>query len=153
MATLAGRGRLFVAEDAVDFAVGVHGGFAEGGGGGLEVVGGEASVEVGDVAAEVFRRAPPVGLGAGGGAARLEAFAVGVARAQEVCARAVERPRKLLAVLNPGEREQVVLEDAEGRARHLARDEVGGAAPAAPCVPRRKPPLKTQPKKSSHFMY
>jgi hypothetical protein len=119
---------LFVAEDAVDFAVGIDGRFAEGGGGRLEVVGGEAAVEVGDVAAEVFGGAAPVGFGAGGGAARLDAFAVGVARAQEVCARPVERRRQLLAVLDPGEREQVVLEDAEGRARHLTGDEVGAAA-------------------------
>src|SRR5215207_5194586 len=128
MATFVKRRASLVAEDAADFAVGVYGELAEGVGGRLEVVGGEASVEVGDLAAEVFRRAAPVGLGAGGGAARLHALAVGVARAQEVCARAVERRRQLLAVLDPGEREQVVLEDAEGRARHLPGDEVGPAA-------------------------
>src|SRR5919205_726589 len=119
---------LLVAQDAADFAVGVDGGLAEGVGGGLEVVGGQPPVEARDVAAEVFGGAAPVGLGAGGAAARPQALAVGVARAQQVCARAVERGRKLLSLPDPGEREQVVLEDAEGRARHLTGEEVGAAA-------------------------
>ena len=124
MATLTKAGRLFVAEDAADLAVGVDGRLAEGGGGSLEVVGGDAPVEVGDLAAEVLCDATPVGLGASRRAPRLEAFAIGVARTQEVCARAVERRAQLIALPNPRQREQVVLEDAQRRARDLTGEQV-----------------------------
>src|SRR5947209_15580085 len=67
----------------------------------------------------------PILLGPLGGAARLEALAIGVPRAQEVCARAVNRGVQLLALLYPREREQVVFEDAEGRACDVSRQRIG----------------------------
>src|SRR5205807_5055948 len=112
-------GLVFPHEPA-DLALGVEGGFAEGGGGSLEVVGGDAAVEVCRLAAEGEKGLEPVGLGARGCALRLEAVAVDVPRAHEVCARAVNGRVEFFAVLDPGEREQDIFEDAEGRARDLS---------------------------------
>jgi hypothetical protein len=80
------------------------------------------------VAAEGAEDLAPVGVGLRERAPGFEALLVGVPGAEEVCARALDGGVEVSALLDPRERQAVVLEEPEGRARELVDERIFFAA-------------------------